>query len=178
MSGVCFIDTETLGLDPEIHPIWEIAVIVDGVEHCWQQRLSYSDGRHADPYATKLTRFDERYDHGAAMQPADSLMRLSELVQGRHWVGAVPSFDEERVRRAWVQWVGPQPERWPWHYHLICVETLATGWLAAKGVELPLPWDSDELTRCLGLEPPVDDQRHTALADARWAKAIYERIVH
>lgn len=38
-ASLAFIDTETLGLDPYRHPIWEIAVIVDGVEHIWTQQL-------------------------------------------------------------------------------------------------------------------------------------------
>ena len=38
-SQVAFIDTETGGLDPEDHPVWEIAVIVDGEEYVWQQKI-------------------------------------------------------------------------------------------------------------------------------------------
>lgn len=179
MTGVAFIDTETLGLDPECHPIWEIAVIVDGVEHCWQQKVSDAQLHGADQFALDLTRFHERYSHYEALITQDSLPRLAELVDGRHWVGAIPSFDEERVRRAWLGHMGrPLDNRWPWHYHIIDVEALAIGWLCAKGIELPLPWDSNELTECLGLDPPPESERHSALADARWAKAIYERITN
>ena len=36
--SVAFVDTETTGLDPELNPIWEIAVILpdgpDEGEHC------------------------------------------------------------------------------------------------------------------------------------------------
>lgn len=35
MTGPVFIDTETLGLDPRIHRVWEVAAIVDGHEHLW-----------------------------------------------------------------------------------------------------------------------------------------------
>lgn len=35
-TALAFIDTETTGLDPDRNPIWEVAVIVDGIEHVWQ----------------------------------------------------------------------------------------------------------------------------------------------
>ncbi|MCZ2261387.1 hypothetical protein [Isoptericola sp. QY 916] len=38
------------------------------------------------------------------------------------------------------------------------------------------PWDSDEISRALGVEPPVDE-RHTAMGDARWARAIYDAVM-
>lgn len=41
---------------------------------------------------------------------------------------------------------------------------------------LSLPWDSDDLSRAVGVEPPSEDERHTALGDARWVKRLYENI--
>ena len=38
-----------------------------------------------------------------------------------------------------------------------------------------LPWDSDEISRVVGVDPD-DFDRHTALGDARWARAIYDAI--
>lgn len=38
-TDVAFIDTETTGLQADRCPIWEVAVIVDGIEHVWTQRL-------------------------------------------------------------------------------------------------------------------------------------------
>jgi hypothetical protein len=98
------------------------------------------------------------------------------LTRGRHLVGAVVSFDEERLRKL-LRANGACPE---WHYHLIDVEALAVGWIAGADQEaarLALPWKSDDLSRAIGVEPPSDEERHTALGDARWAKAIYEKIV-
>jgi hypothetical protein len=86
-----------------------------------------------------------------------------------------------------------------WHYHVIDVEALAAGYLAAirqDAAELGyhdrpdtpqyehegnleiarLPWKSDSLSRAVGVEPD-DFDRHTALGDARWAKAIYEAVM-
>jgi oligoribonuclease (3'-5' exoribonuclease) len=29
MSGLAFVDTETTGLDPDVHQIWEVGLIID-----------------------------------------------------------------------------------------------------------------------------------------------------
>jgi hypothetical protein len=77
-----------------------------------------------------------------------------------------------------------------WHYHLIDVEALAAGWIAAQSGPVPIliaganvglvsgrpPWRSEELSRAVGVDPD-DFDRHTALGDARWAKAIYEAVM-
>jgi DNA polymerase III epsilon subunit-like protein len=65
---------------------------------------------------------------------------------------------------------------------------LAVGFLAGRrhqgdldgvGVlaEVPgLPWNSDDLSMAVGVKAPGGDVRHTALGDARWAKALYEKV--
>lgn len=39
------------------------------------------------------------------------------------------------------------------------------------------PWKSEDLSRRVGVEPPGEDERHTALGDARWAERIYNAIM-
>ena len=75
-----------------------------------------------------------------------------------------------------------------WHYHIIDVESLAAGWLAAGTDPMEPrteetgpdkctpPWDSNELSLAVGVDPKTFD-RHTALGDARWAKAIYNAVM-
>jgi hypothetical protein len=58
-----------------------------------------------------------------------------------------------------------------WHYHLIDVEALIAGRLA-----IAPPWKSDDLSRAIGVEPPSDQDRHTAIGDARWVKQMYEAV--
>ena len=109
-----------------------------------------------------------------------------------HVVGAVPNFDTERLARVLGQYEDTAPS---WHYHLIDVENLAVGYLngvVARAIdearmrdEKPAPydrtrtappWSSDDLSRACGVEPPGEDERHTALGDARWAMRFYDAI--
>lgn len=141
---------------------------------------------HITRWVVENTGITERYDHRRALSPFASIERFADLVDGRHLVGAVPSFDEERLRRLYRQYVDEHATRLPWHYHLIDVEALAVGYLAGlaefQGYDafagLPsLPWSSDDLSRALGVEPPAAEKRHSALTDARWARRIYENII-
>ena len=177
MADVCFIDTETLGLDPDVNPVWEIGLILpDGTEREWHVKVSDRDISLAHPKALEISRFEERYGKTRAIDtPEDVCRDLYNAIPERcHLAGAVVNFDEERLRRLmWKHGYSPR-----WHYHLIEVETLAQGYLAGVefGQPLDLPWDSETLSRAVNVEPGRFD-RHTALADARWAKAIYEAVM-
>lgn len=187
---VAFVDTETTGLDPARHPVWEVAVITpDDVEHLWQVKWSRAVLDNAEPIALEINGFEQRYDKGTCdiLSPRESAERFAGLVDGLHLAGAIVSFDEERLRRLHDLHLGRPEGKYPWSYHVIDVEALAIGFLRGYDVgqlvgsgpnAVVPPWKSDELTEALGVEMPADDVRHTALADARWAKAIYERVMH
>lgn len=171
MSGVAFIDTETTGLDPERHEVWEVGIIVDGFEHHYAIR---PDLTKADPTALNIGRFYERttvfkWEWWTPKLAAETIARR---LDGRHLVGAIPWFDD-RFLRAFLNANGHQGT---WHYHLIDVEALAVGYLAAKGEHVELPYRSKDLSRLVGVDPD-DFEAHTALGDARWAKAVYEAVM-
>jgi hypothetical protein len=175
---VVFVDTETTGLDPYLHEIWEVGLIRGDREYRWF--LPVDLGR-ADPYSLKIGGYHARHPDGddGPLAVGDRITPVREFARafagytrGMHLVGAVVSFDEERLRRL-LRANGATPD---WHYHLIDVEALATGYVAAAGAALPLPWKSDDLSRELGIEITEDD-RHTALGDARWAKRIYDVVM-
>ncbi len=202
-AGVCFLDIETTGLHPDNHQIWEVALITpNGDEHVWQFPI---DEMAADPFALEIGHywqrrwaadaavdmFDAIYEAhtpkarygrypkvGKAIKPSPDWCRyFRDLTANHHLCGAVPSFDEERLRRL----LNRHGVLHRWHYHLIDIEALAVGFISAVnwsdgGVRVPLPWKSDELSRQCGVEPASDEEKHTALGDARWAKRLYERI--
>ena len=100
---------------------------------------------------------------------------VEEWTRGAHLVGAVPNFDadclDKMLRRHRLI-----PA---WHYHLIDVEAMAVGWLSHMDRYAgwsQAPWKSDALSRACGVEPPTDDERHTALGDARWAMRWYDAM--
>lgn len=182
MTRLAFVDTETTGLDPDLHEVWEVALIVRDEcgerEHVWQ--LPVDLGR-ADPVALKIGGFHERRQGGPAVTNLRDFAReFSRHTHGAHLVGAVISFDEERLRRL-LRRHGACPT---WHYHLVDVEALAAGWLAGRGTGMSSPqdhvhappWKSADLSSLVGVDPE-DFDRHTALGDARWAKAIYDAVM-
>lgn len=165
--NVVFVDTETLGLEPDLHPIWEVALIGEHGEQVWQLPVSERDLALAQKEALEIGRFQERYGSVPCATVKGFCANLVRLTEGKHLVGAVVSFDEERLRRlCWKH--GYQPK---WRYHNVDVEAFAAGKLGMQP-----PWDSDELSARFGVHV-TEVERHTALGDARWAKRLYEAVL-
>jgi hypothetical protein len=187
MTRLCFLDTETSSLDPDRGEVYEIGLIVrdsgSPLELEWRWWLPIDLGK-ADPMSLKVGRFFERRppqsrtwsgalqwapDSGKVEQAAVGEVAASvmELTADAHLVGAVPSFDAAFLTPLLRKW-GCCPA---WHYHLVDVEALAAGLVQAEP-----PWNSGDLSRKVGVEPDQFD-RHTALGDARWARAIYDAVM-
>lgn len=129
---------------------------------------------------------------GRVEDPEVFATTLELLTTGAHLVGAVVSFDEKRLEKL-LRANGVMPA---WHYHIIDVEALAAGWLmnlahgpcgppgslrAAENLEAfaaiaTPPWDSDELSNAIGIDPSLF-HRHEAMGDAMWARAMYDRVM-
>lgn len=203
MTKILFCDTETSGLAADAD-IWEFAGILreeDGresehhlfIEHdiakCAELPPSFrEDHLRRFPGATKGVCLGR----GSRVMTRDYAAGYIEKLTAErpHIVGAVPNFDTERLTRL----LEAHGCRWGGHYHLIDVENLAVGYLAGiaghghsevtcgpicgqGGYKLPpLPWDSDEISRAIGVEPPSEGVRHTAMGDATWTKAMYDAI--
>jgi len=203
VTRIVILDTETTSLRHD-RRVWEAGLIVrdpgrDDKEHHWFIRSVDLDLGNADLFSLQVGRFYDRhpdYDGlpgiGECAYPEEYVLReVDRLTRGAHLVGAVVSFDAD-VLATRMRANGICPS---WHYHLIDVEALAVGYLnglsrhghssvacldgpCVDEDELPgLPWNSDELTRSLHIAAPGELDRHTALGDARWAKAIYDAVM-
>lgn len=116
--------------------------------------------------------------------------RIALLTHGAHVVGAIPSFDTITLEPLlWAHNMIPM-----WHYHIVDVEALAIGFMRGRQVQweadhpemtvpewqrerLSPPWKSEHLSKLLDVEPPSEEERHTALGDARWAQRIYDTVM-
>ena len=182
------IDTETLGLAIE-HPIWELALIrrePDGaqVEHHWFVQHSAKLADQADLPESFMADYRARYDAAAAIDCPDLAIILRHLLrpfdgQQPILIGSNPSFDAERIG---YQIADDLPDLW--HYRAVDVATLTAGWIKGRDAAinavssdalLTLPWKSDDLAASIGIEPTKG--RHTALGDARWALAVWDRVM-
>jgi DNA polymerase III epsilon subunit-like protein len=190
LAPIVFIDTETTSLRHD-RRAWEIGAIrrePDGTEaeHHWFIDACGLDLGNADLMSLKIGRFHERHPHGSASTPwseaisgmeHDTLHAVEQVTRGAHLAGAVVSFDADVLgQRMRANGICPS-----WHYHLIDVEALAVGYLMRDRVRSGfdgsmLPWKSDELSAELGISSS-DEDRHTALGDAKWARAIYDAVM-
>lgn len=180
---LAFIDTETTGLDPDLHEMWEVGLILrdpgkDDVERTWM--LPVDLGR-ADAFALKVGRFHDRHPQGYGIGSIRTTTPLDEFAESFaewtygpdvHLVGANVAFDEERLRRL-LKANGACPE---WHYHKIDVESLVLGYAAARGISLSIPFKSDDLWPVVGVDPATFD-RHTALGDAQLVRAVFDAVM-
>lgn len=173
MSAIVALDTETTGLSLD-DDIWEIACIrreEDGIEtefHWLVEHNSLKCGRLPEPFQSD---HQSRFDLDVAVTPHTAALTLQPIFADRpHIVGAVPNFDTERLALLGNRY----GISYNWHYHLIDVENLAVGYLRAQGVTLELPWDSRELSKLVGVE---EVGNHQAMADARWALALYDAVM-
>lgn len=199
-----FIDTETTGLDPDLHEIWEIAIIrrdADGRdwESHYQLRKTEIHLEVAEEKALEIGRYHERMIVPAgcfyaqidgdgkpcAMSYKTLVHDLTRHLDGAMLVGSNPAFDAAFLRN----FMGTAP----WHYRTVDVATMAVGHLYGQAYTLTKQncdaafygradallqdgWKSYELSRLMGIEPPKASVAHTAVGDARWARDVYDAI--
>lgn len=186
MSGWIACDVESTGLDPHHHQVWEVALVTDdGQEFSWMVedvRL-----RSADPDALAVGRFYERWDCAAASgskEPALMVARkVAKITAGKHLVGVGVAFDASMLT-SMLRGIGNRAPAW--HYHLVDVSAMALGYLAGRTSgyaperraehAVDLPWKSYDLSEACGVAPPTDDEKHTALGDARWAARWFRHM--
>lgn len=190
MTDIVFMDTETLGLDPDA-PVWEFAAIrrPDGefgrTEQFAEFTIQHDPTGWLDDFPEEFARdYHTRYDETRAWCELAAALEIFSITRGASVVGAVPSFDTERLAKL-LRRNGIEPE---WHYQPIDVETVVVGYLAASASPdcaecaqrrtdtLTPPWSSDKLSALVGVDPD-SYARHTAMGDVLWARAQWDAVM-
>lgn len=184
---IVFFDTETTSLCRRTRRITELGLVVrdpDTPDRELSIIVSDVDLSNADRTSLKIGHFYDRHPHynsDGTLPPETLLLSEAEAAQaleaelrgGAHIIGMVPSFDEtsgyDMLYRHGLLWDA--------HYHLMDVENMIVGYLAARGEFLMPPWNSEELSRAIGVEPPGEADRHTAIGDARWNRDIWDALM-
>lgn len=131
MSALVYLDTETTGLDPMKHDIWEIAYAVDNGPIV-STFLPMDRFQNASIDALMVGNFHKRFQAtNDDWSVYDFDIELRRALTGATLVGANPSFDAGFLRWGWWE-LHPQPT--PWNYRMLDIEAFAMG---ALGYELP-----------------------------------------
>lgn len=161
MNNLVFIDTETTGLDPQLHQAYEVAWAVnDGPIH----RLVLPHNLFgAVEDALKVGRYHDRHIQDEIHASAEQLDELRWDLAGSTLVGSNPAFDAGFL----------QPHFGPvWHHRLINVAEGAMwvfNWTRPKGLADVV----DELTKFGALIPKPD---HTAAGDVEATRVVYNTL--
>lgn len=163
MTTLCFIDTETTGLDARIHQPYEVCIWRDD----WEEPNTFvlrHDLVHADAKALEIGNyFARRFGQMTSDIGADP-RHIATLLAGVTLVGSNPAFDAAMLTR----YIGAPV----WNYRLINV---AEGGMWVFGWDRPngLAAVADEC-RQRGHDIPEPD--HTAEGDVRATRAVYEAL--
>lgn len=198
-NALVFLDTETTGLHHDRRP-WEIALIrrepsgrtselqvyVDDVDLSAAELIGLNVGHFYSNHPSFRTDSPMTLhpDHEALQLSPDvwlateakAALMIERMTRGATIVGSVPNFDTECL----AAMLRRHKLCAAWHYHLIDVEAVALGYLHRAGPYprqlLDLPIKSDALSELCGVQPPSDEERHTAIGDARWVQRWYDTL--
>ena len=159
MSVLCFIDTETTGLDPRIHQPYEVCIWRED----WQQPRTFDlahDLTHADQQALKIGGYFERNANLITKGDVTPGV-LARHLYGVTLVGSNPAFDAAMLTR----FIGTPV----WHHRLINV---------AEGAMWVFDWDrprglADVAAACRERGHEIPEPDHTAEGDVRTTSAVY-----
>lgn len=152
-----FLDTETTGLDPDRHEIWEIAYAVD--DGLIKSAIVPHTFTHPDPKALALNGYLDRAID--AQRDRKFELDLRADLEGATIVGANPAFDSAFLRARWGYT--------PWHHRLWDIEAFAAGVHALPSI--PGLASVAAVLRDLGHEIPEPD--HTAAGDVATLRASF-----
>ena len=161
--SLIFLDTETTGLDPDRHEVWEIAYAID--DGPIESGVVLHSLRYADPTALVMNGYWRRAPSVDADQSAGDLAGfeggLRSALKGATIVGANPAFDAAFLRARWGET--------PWHYRLWDIEAYAAGVHGLNSLSSLSTIAS--VLRDLGHDIPTPD--HSAAGDVATLRASF-----
>jgi DNA polymerase III alpha subunit (gram-positive type) len=155
-----FLDTETTGLDPDIHEVWEIAYSVDYGTIDSAVLSHYASG--ADPKALAMNNYWSRCTN--QLPDVDGLaweLDLRGALQGATIVASNPSFDTAMLRKRW----GCEP----WHHRKVDIASFA---MPIVGLKDGKPKGLYDIAAALGIQAPD----HTASGDVFTLRECYREL--
>lgn len=163
MSTLCFIDTETTGLDPRIHQPYEVCIWRED----WAEPNTYYPGHtleFADQQALKVGGYFARDFRPSLDNSLSTAGSLTRHLNGVTLVGSNPAFDAAMLTR----YIGAPV----WHHRMIDVSNVA---MVVFNEDRPLGLAAiQERLANSGHEIPEPD--HTAEGDVRTTRAVYEAL--
>lgn len=172
-NQVVFVDTETTGLDHELHSIWEVCIGEwNGTDWVLDSRQIQHDLSFADPRALDLNHYWERFQPGCAQHPQDVARWVMRRTWGMRIVGVNPTFDILGL----TSLLRENHAVPGWHYHPLDLPSLIFGFLLGMEQNISLSWNSHDLSEILGV-PRDSDTAHTAQGDVRWAIDQMEELM-
>jgi len=162
-----FIDLETLGTSDDAGVFEYASIDESGKETYLWLPISELELRNAEEGALRTNRYYKRRATCSHTVTADEGARIiAETTNGMTLAGNNVGPFDHRILRAWLMRHGYPAG---WSYRTLDVVDYAAGALGLKA-----PWGSNDVAKALGLPESKDDERHTAMADTRWGKLVYE----
>jgi hypothetical protein len=163
VTVLCFIDTETTGLDARIHQPYEVCWWREDEAAPTTQTLPHSL-EFADGAALRIGGYFDRghepFDHDRAFVQGT----VTAALRGATLVGSNPAFDAAMLTR----FIGTAV----WHHRLVNVAEggmWVFGWERPKGL-------ADVATECRERGYDIPEPDHTAEGDVRTTRAVYEAL--
>lgn len=163
---LCFIDTETTGLDVRIHQPYEVCWWLEDEDQPITMRLPHSLV-HADQQALKIGGYFDRQIsvEGEWTDTPDGMVTaLARVLNGVTLVGSNPAFDAAMLTR----FIGTPV----WHHRMIDVAQAAM-WVLDTGRPIGL---AEVRTRLVDLGYEIPEPDHTAEGDVRTTRAAYAAL--
>lgn len=171
---VVVLDTETVGLKVAPDVIWEFAAVrlnQNGTRETSEFFIWHDEDAAAELPDRYRADHDARFDAVAALSTGTAAEKIADVLRPSsdgvkvRVVGAIPSFDLERIGALLDAWGYPRE----WHHRWRCAESMTLGRLGRD------PGGLRECAEALGIT--VDPtRRHTAMGDVETTLAIWSLL--